>query len=160
MISRTDAGPATWTTSTGGKCELSNMEQHDQLVTLKGMFCKYLVSTNVSNYHGTLTRFGYDANFVVTGGTGGCHSNNPWCYQWQQSWDHYMFIWLHQVNSTDFAETTCSGRAFHTSTILLGKQFFLTFGLHPCLKIFSECHSHEWFSAPCRHVGLIESRIW
>ena len=30
----------------------------------------------------------HDANFVITGGTTGCHSNSLWCHQWWQSWHH------------------------------------------------------------------------
>ena len=30
----------------------------------------------------------YDANFVVTGSTGGCHKDNLQCHQWSQSWYH------------------------------------------------------------------------
>ena len=29
-----------------------------------------------------------DANFVITGGTGGCHKDNLPCHQWWQSWHH------------------------------------------------------------------------
>ena len=29
-----------------------------------------------------------DANFVITGGTGGCHYDNLQCHQWWQSWHH------------------------------------------------------------------------
>ena len=55
---------------------------------------------------------------------------------------------LHSKDSTDFAETTCPGRTFHTSTILLKKtQFFLTFNLHMCLKIFSECPRVKLYDA-------------
>ena len=30
-----------------------------------------------------------NANFVVAGGTAGCHNDNLWCRQWYQSWYHY-----------------------------------------------------------------------
>ena len=30
----------------------------------------------------------HDANFVITGGTGGCHYDNLQCHQWWQSWHH------------------------------------------------------------------------
>ena len=30
----------------------------------------------------------HDANFVITGGTKGCHHDNLWCHQWWQSWHH------------------------------------------------------------------------
>ena len=28
----------------------------------------------------------HDANFAITGDTGGCHNNNVQCHQWRQSW--------------------------------------------------------------------------
>ena len=31
----------------------------------------------------------HDANFVPTGGTGGCYYDNLRCHQWQQSWHHH-----------------------------------------------------------------------
>ena len=30
----------------------------------------------------------HDADFVVTGGTGGCRNDNLQCHQWWQSWHH------------------------------------------------------------------------
>ena len=30
----------------------------------------------------------HDGNFVITGGTRGCHYDNLWCLQWWQSWHH------------------------------------------------------------------------
>ena len=30
----------------------------------------------------------HNANFVITGGTGGCHKDNLQCHQWWQSWHH------------------------------------------------------------------------
>ena len=39
-------------------------------------------------YHAQQTKSRHDANFVVTGGTGGCHNDNHRCHQWRQSWHH------------------------------------------------------------------------
>ena len=39
-------------------------------------------------YASTETVSHHDANFVITGGTGGCQNDNLQCHQWWQSWNH------------------------------------------------------------------------
>ena len=56
-----------------------NMHQNKGIVML----------TALSLLHWKTSR--HDANFVLNGGTTGCHDDNLWCHQWQQSWHHEDF---------------------------------------------------------------------
>ena len=50
-------------------------------ISSKSVSCS--VSAEDKSYH--------DANFVIIGGTTGCHNDNLWCRQQSQSWHHDNF---------------------------------------------------------------------
>ena len=59
-------------------CIYSTGECFDHIACISVMARIYTLKTKSSN----------NANFVVIGGTGGCHDDNLWCCQWQQMWHH------------------------------------------------------------------------
>ena len=48
----------------------------------------YWIAPMLSPVPSPKTAICHDANFVVTGGTVGCHNDNLRCRQWRQSWHH------------------------------------------------------------------------
>ena len=70
-------------------------EQSKQNKTVCIPYELYCVSTLKTSFH--------NANFVVTGSTTGCRSDNLRCCQWQQSWHHNSSIFsvlVHQFFSS------------------------------------------------------------
>ena len=46
------------------------------------------------------TKIFHDANFVIIGGTRGCHHDKLWCHQWWQSWHHDDYLCSNVIYTT------------------------------------------------------------